>query len=61
MTPTEQARKAVGFALEEAEFFDGMAREDVQRHSQAFDAMPDTLLVSLARQLGTVKKETTHD
>ena len=57
MTPTEQARKAVGYALEEAEFFDGMSRADVQRHYAAFEAMPDTLLVSLARQLWTVAKE----
>jgi hypothetical protein len=57
MTPTEQARKAVGYALEEAEFFDGMTREDVQRHHAALAAMPDTLLVSLARQLWTVAKE----
>ena len=58
MTPTEQARKAVGYALEEAEMFDGMSRQDVERHHAAFDAMPDTLLVSLARQLWTVKRET---
>ena len=57
MTPTEQARKAVGYALEEAEMFDGMTRADVQRHYAAFEAMPDTLLVSLARQLWTVAKE----
>jgi hypothetical protein len=57
MTPTEQARKAVGYALEEAEMFDGMSRQDVERHHTAFDAMPDTLLVSLARQLWTVKRE----
>jgi hypothetical protein len=57
MTPKEQARKAVGYALEEAEMFDGMTRADVQRHHAAFDAMPDTLLVSLARQLWTVAKE----
>jgi hypothetical protein len=54
----EQARKAVGYALEEAEFFDGLSRADAQRYAQAFDAMPDTLLVSLARQLLTVKMET---
>jgi len=58
MTPTQQARKAVGYALEEAEFFDGMTRADVERHHAALAAMPDTLLVSLARQLWTVKRET---
>lgn len=58
MTPTQQARKAVGYALEEAEMFDNMSREDVQRHHAALAAMPDTLLVSLARQLWTVKRET---
>ena len=54
----EQARRAVGYALEEAEFFDSLSRADVQRHAQAFDAMPDALLVALARQLWTVKRET---
>lgn len=58
MTPTQQARKAVGYALEEAEMFDGMNRADVERHHAALAAMPDTLLVSLARQLWTVKRET---
>ena len=53
----EQARRAVGYALEEAEFFDGLSRADAQRYAQAFDAMPDTLLVSLARQMKTMKKE----
>ena len=57
MTPTEQARKAVGYALEEAEMFDGMSRADVERHHLAFDAMPDALLVALARQLWTVARE----
>lgn len=57
MTPAQSARRATGFALEEAEFFDAMPRAEVERHAQAFAAMPDTLLVSLARQLKTVARE----
>lgn len=52
----DQVRRAVTDALEEAEFFDGMSREDVTRHTQALHALPDTVLVSLARHLRSPRR-----
>lgn len=55
LTP-DQVRRAVTDALEEAEFFDGLPAAEVTRHTQALHALPDAVLVSLARHLRSPRR-----
>lgn len=59
MIPTlfaDQVRRAVVDTFDEAEFFDGMSRQDVARYTELINALPDAVLVSLARNLRSLRR-----
>lgn len=56
MSEADDIRGYFSNALEEAELFDGMPREECTRHWEAFKNLPDSVIISMARNIRTAKR-----
>ena len=57
MSEADKVRGAIANAFEEAEFFDGMPREEASRHILAFNDLADSTLIALGRHIKAIRRE----